>query len=414
MANIEPVDVGTYQRFVDRLQLASRNVGKSDLVGLLDGEASKELRQTVPLSQRRSLGAFFTPHRLADELVEPLQDAGGDLQILDPSCGAGELLLAAVRILPAPQSPAQRSVALLGIDIVPQFVDATAERLRMALQIRSDANTTVMARCGDGRSTPELRSATHILLNPPFVPTRVNPDCTWASGTVNSAAAFVENVVTAARERVVLHAILPEVLRSGSRYKRWRKFVDQHMNVTSIVATGRFDRWTDVDVFILRGEIDLASLTARESWTPTSSGITVQDKFRVSVGTVVNNRDPHEGVRVPYLTSKRFPSWQTINSVHQYRHFAGRLYDGPLVVIPRTSRPEESVRARGAVVVDPRSVAIDNHLLVAAPLDGKVETCHELLLVLKSPVSTAWLNQVICCRHLTVGAVSGIPWGSDA
>nr|MCQ3806922.1 hypothetical protein [Acidimicrobiia bacterium] len=39
---------------------------------VLNGQASTEVRRLVPLDERRRLGAFFTPHELADKLADPL------------------------------------------------------------------------------------------------------------------------------------------------------------------------------------------------------------------------------------------------------------------------------------------------------------------------------------------------------
>ncbi len=56
----------------------------------------------------------------------------------------------------------------------------------------------------------------------------------------------------------LVSAILPDVLRSGSRYEEFRKFVSKSMKATADVW-GSFNNKTDVDVFLLSGVVDTNS-----------------------------------------------------------------------------------------------------------------------------------------------------------
>jgi len=116
------------------------------------------------------------------------------------------------------------------------------------------------------------------------------------------------------------------------------------------------------------------------------------------------------GPAVPYLSAKDFPAWGTILSIERHRRFSGRLHWGPMVVVPRTSRPGEPHRARAAAVTDSRGIAVENHLLVLRPRRGGVSECRRLLSLLQSRDVSDWLDRVIRCRHLTVGAMASIPW----
>ena len=130
-------------------------------------------------------------------------------------------------------------------------------------------------------------------------------------------------------------------------------------------------------------------------------------------GALVDYRSPLQGPHVPYLVAKGFPVWGTITAVERTRRFSGRLHQGPIVVIPRTSRPGDPYRARAAVVADPRAIAVENHLLVLRPKHGGLAECRRLLRQLRSEQVNDWLDQVIRCRHLTVSAVTSIPWSPD-
>src|SRR5438105_4553247 len=67
----------------------------------LDGEPGSELRLRVPLGARRASGTFFTGSLLAGLALEEVDTAESRRAIFsDPSCGAGDLLIAAARKLP--------------------------------------------------------------------------------------------------------------------------------------------------------------------------------------------------------------------------------------------------------------------------------------------------------------------------
>ena len=377
---------------------------------VLNGQASAEIRRLVPLSERRRFGVFFTPHELADELVSPLRSAQGPVTVVDPCCGAGDLLLAAVRALRRPVRNGTASASFLGVDMVEEFPQVARMRFELLTHyLALDVNGDFIA--DDGLATPHVRGATHILINPPFAAVPSQEGCVWAAGKVNGAAAFLARVVEGLSPDVEVAAILPDVLRSGSRYRRWRDVIAGRLDLDTPEPKGRFDPWTDVDVFILRGRTRPATTNGMPSrWVPSPTGPTVGDRFDISVGPLVDYRSPFEGPLVPYLVSKDFPAWGTIASVEGTRRFSGRLHEGPVVVIPRTSRPGDPYRARAAVVTDRRGIAVENHLLVLKPRRGGTTECRRLVSRLQSQDVNDWLDRVIRCRHLTVSAVASIPW----
>ena len=377
---------------------------------LLNGLAGTEIRRLLPLAERRRLGAFFTPHELADELAGPLRSARGDVTVVDPCCGAGDLLLAAARALEGSLREATVVANFVGVDAVEEF--SQVARMRFELLVRTlgvDVSSHFAA--GDGLSAAGIDDATHVLLNPPFGAVPSHAGCEWAQGRVNGAADFLACTLGRLRPDAEVWAILPDVLRSGARYKRWRAFVEERLDIDVPEPKGRFDPWTDVDVFILRGRVRRpGEITPRRAWVPSSAGLTVGERFDVSVGPLVDYRSAREGPAVPYLVAKDFPAWETIERVERTRLFSGRLHRGPIVVVSRTSRPGDPHRARAALVADTRGIAVENHLLVLRPRNGGVTQCRRLLRLLRSEDVNDWLDGAIRCRHLTVGAVGSIPW----
>lgn len=377
----------------------------------LNGAAAAALRKLIPLRDRRNLGAFFTPQKLAEELAAPLADIRGDAVILDPCCGAGDLLLASLRSIAPAQAISSAHVKVHGTDIVSEFTKVALARLRFQLEKLSLDNVDIDIAHRDGLDPAGLVDATHIIINPPFGLSDAPTSCSWTNGRVNKAALFIADILSHVQVGTSLYIILPDVLRCGTRYARWRQLVEQQVHIESIKSLGKFDRWTDVDVFMMTGQVVARAVNeSRGLWTSHFEGKTVGDLFRVSVGSVVNYRDPQRGPCRSFLTAKSFPTWEEIESVVGNRRFQGKVESSPFVAIPRTSSPNEPVRSRGAIIIDSRPIAVDNHILVVSPYDGRLESCRELLGVLKQPVTTTWLNNANRCRHLTVADIKSIPW----
>lgn len=141
---------------------------------------------TLVRERRRRAGSYFTPAPVARGLVRHAL-AGGprpDEVVLDPACGAGVFLLAAVRALRSPGEPgaarptaAACVAAVRGCDTDPAAV--AVARLALAWWAWSDGGTVAWAdpsdlRVGDGLAAahdggPAPAAATLVIGNPPFL-----------------------------------------------------------------------------------------------------------------------------------------------------------------------------------------------------------------------------------------------------
>lgn len=116
---------------------------------------------------------------------------------------------------------------LRGLDLQPEFVAAARARLLLLARQRHGVTYSTevdwptafpLVRTGDALREKRLyRSADFIVINPPFTPTPALAGCEWASGKVNSAAVFLEHVLNCVLPGARILAILPEVLRTGTR-----------------------------------------------------------------------------------------------------------------------------------------------------------------------------------------------------
>ena len=401
------------------------------IAAALDGQPARKIRESIPLEALRSAGAFFTSEKLAKDLTRTIQLQLADSPVIaDPGCGAGDLLTACALHLPIQESLEETLESwgelFWGADIHEEFIRVTKARLTLVAlkrgaQVRSEMPDLKLAfphiSCGDAFEQISLISEAHcILLNPPFTMTIAPRDCSWATGKVSTAALFLEASVLNARPGTKILAILPDVLRTGSHYLRFRKHIEQNAKVESVEIVGLFDVWTDVDVFILRLVVGENSVEPSEDWwrsanTVEISSTSLSDLFDIHIGPVVPHRDPQLGQWYPYIHARDLPAWETVD-VESFprRRFLGTTYVPPFVVVRRTSRPGDKNRTVATVIKGKRAVAVENHLVVLKPKSGSMQRCVDSLIKLRSNETNEWLNERIRCRHLTVSSIGEIPW----
>ncbi len=429
ISNLRPF--GGYSAYVSklkRLALESHRVADWDVRvdAALNGQASVELRSVAPIETRRKFGAFFTGTDLGAQLIACGTGCNATSIFYDPTCGMGDLLVAAARRFSIgktmPDTLRQWGRQLSGTDLHREFIEGARTRLVLLARQRHKSDEPLQnshaaffpnIRVADGfKQRAFFSRATHLLLNPPFGQVAARADCTWAGGRITEAAEFVVAALDRARPGTEMLAILPEVLRSGSFSEQWRQRINELAEVRLVQPYGIFDDSADVDVFLLRlvrrkAELpDAAHDWIRPAVTPSTA---IADFFDVHVGRVVPHRDPEQGKEHPYIHPRCVPTWTIMREFPESRRHEGLVYEPPFVVIRRTSRPGHPYRATATVIAGKRPVAVENHLIVCEPKDGKLGTCRKLMKQLKTAAVNEFLNARIRCRHLTVGSVAGIP-----
>ncbi len=424
--------ISDYRGYTSRLRELLVSIADSglrdhhtDLLRALDGQAAAELRDLVELPARRERGAFFTTGVLRTKVFSTSFDGHCADVYFDPACGAGDLLVEAAMRMPVFDSYLSTveywGERLMGCDVEPVFVETAKLRLLLAAADRSgqpppqeipeDVFPWVVV--GDGLAQKRLaKRSSHIVLNPPFGYIKAPDNIPWAGGRISEAAFFLARVIEYSPPGVSITAILPDVLRSGSRYGKWRSMVESLVEVTKIEIHGVFDESTDIDVFVLHGTRSDSAMDAI-SWVPEHEGTSVGDFFEVHVGAVVPHRDPEAGPQHPYIWPRRLPVAGSFDPQGEWRRFSGTTFNPPFVAIRRTSRPGEKRRAGGVLILGDRAVAVENHLLVAIPKDGSESSCLDLIDTLADTRTRDWLDRQIRTRHLTVSATRDIPWLED-
>lgn len=427
-----------YEPYVQSLRdLAGRAVTRSpsadEVEAALDGAASRALTRLVDRPARREAGAYFTSGLWKARLMEvlPSQVSGA---WLDPACGAGDLLICVARRLPIRRTLTatlnEWAMYLHGVDLHPQFVEAAKLRLlslaalrHAARYPRSKPSTIDFAglfpgiRMGDGLTA--LREAPPglegIIMNPPFTTQTAPRDLGWGTGGVTMAGMFLDAAVTWNHGKRIV-ALLPDVIRTGSRYAALRKRVEERLASGTVGDTGEFGPDADVDVFVLAGTATAEPQGRALQWWPVPpvALASLATFARVSVGSVVDNRDLHEGPWQPYLTARELGRGTTLGVPKRRRQSTRPPEVPPFVVLRRTSRPANGGRALDpVVVVGETPVIVDNHLVVLRPHVNSLDACHLLAARLASSDVAGWLEGRIRLRHLTTRAVGEIPIGLE-
>ncbi|MEX5610157.1 N-6 DNA methylase [Pseudomonas protegens] len=396
----------------------------SELIDL--DNADTVLRAVLPIEEMRAIGSFFTGQELSTKAVNSFKkNISEESIILDPTCGTGNLLIESSRKLSINKSLRKTlelwGKSLRGYDLHESFIEAT--KLRLILEAISrgatkdcSINEAFIRLSGikkvDAMSISEddLTDVTHALMNPPFSNWQSPKSNYWNSGNVNAAGVIFDHFLRILPQHCEISAILPDVLRSGARYGKWRAFVDSKIS-GEIAIIGRFNKKTNVDVFIISGNTGYYSADQKLKWTIKNlASSKLGDHFDVCIGPLVAYRDPLDGPLVPYAHSNNVPLWKTTNSIEEQRKFKGRLIKPPFIVIRRTSSPSNKFRAASAIIFEKVPVAVENHLIVVVPKVGGITECEALLETLKSPDTNLFINERIRCRHLTVGVIKEIPF----
>jgi hypothetical protein len=113
-----------------------------ELEAALDGQPSRELRKLYTTESLRNTGTYFTGSKLAHRLVNTHKRNLRNVEwVVDPACGAGDLLVACALHLPMQSDLSSTlrdwGMKLAGFDVNSAFVEATRYRLALLALRRS-------------------------------------------------------------------------------------------------------------------------------------------------------------------------------------------------------------------------------------------------------------------------------------
>lgn len=198
----------------------------------------------LPAAERKAQGVYYTPVEIAEQIVEwtlgpwleERRAANKGLRILDPSCGAGEFLIAAYRRLTTTAGNEVARSALWGIDIDESAVAVARTRLRSldsAFPIEQIIPADALC-----RSTVPATSFDAIVGNPPYVNIRqlakalsseqieaLRAAYTTARGNFDQYVLFVERAIELLKPDGRCGLILPGKLATLDYARRCRELL---------------------------------------------------------------------------------------------------------------------------------------------------------------------------------------------
>lgn len=403
-----------------------------DELFLISWETIKEEENRLLISmgatKRKRQGVFFTPDELARLALSQIRFLPNET-VLDPACGTANLLVEVANGFDSSGTLSECltrwNKKLYGLDINQDFVRVAKKKIvSLAISkgalptcgVSLDGAMSILTNIKVGDFLTQYSSYVgvidNVIMNPPFCPVDTPENIKWTSGKSNASALFMAYAVEIMPVGGKILGILPDVLKSGSRYETWRREVFKPLSPT-IEDFGSFQKDVQIDVFILSGEKSVKT-TANLEITPERSlefSHSLEDKFSVSVGPVVPHRDPAIGLDAPFAHAKILPPWSTVTVMSERIKHPGRKIPCPFVAVRRTSSPKDKYRVVGTIVNCEEAVAVENHIIAVCPKDGSMESCEMLLSFFKSSTVNDYINSKIKCRHLTVGVVKGLPIG---
>lgn len=383
------------------------------------------LLDSISAEQKKREGIFFTPETLSKLAMETFGFEEKNGPILDPACGTGNLLLEVARELPIAQSLSATLKSwnrrIFGLDINSKFIRLTKIKIAsLAVERGAELDRgeklskyiTLLSNIRTGDFTKEYAryagKVGGVLMNPPFCQIETPSNIKWTAGKSNAAALFTYLAARIIPAGGKIVAILPDVLRSGSRYSKLRFEIEKGFRCCSL-SVGGFEKGVQVDVFILSGEKRESLLQLEGLDRAAERGKSLSDIFDVSVGPVVPHRDKVEGPELPFAHAKIIPPWTTLRTLADRIRHSGRKVRPPFIAVRRTSSPKDNYRVVSAIIDCDEEVAVENHILILQPKDRSLGTCQRYMDYLRSDRVNEYINTNIRCRHLTVGVIKNIP-----
>lgn len=405
---------------------AAQVVGRErSLHAVLNGAPATAVNKIIGRLHRRRDGIFFSGETWGEAVVSvlPIERCS---RILDPACGIGDLLLAAARRLPIADTVNETldewCQRLVGQDLHGPLLAMAWHRLQaLAVQRVGDRGGVPILdpamppsfMVGNALARPwALRAGDAIVMNPPFQAIAAPKGTVNSAGKVTAALPFLERAFRDAPPGVHVAALVPEVLRSGSRYARLREWMNERSATFHFEAKGLFSKEANIDVALLvaltRASTAPRPIAARANARALPRQETLGERCRVTIGAVVPHRTKVSGPQRPYLDVGGAPAWGEVWPA-RVEAFDAVAHRPPFVVVRRTSGPKDRQRIRATLVRGKHPVTVENHLVVLIPRARTIAACNDLMAVLARPATQEWINGRIRCRHLTVSALRELP-----
>jgi len=247
---------------------------------------------------RKRDGIYYTPQAAAERIAADALDAlpglnrktVPHLRIIDPACGCGAFLAAAMRILYRRFAVLPKPENICGIELQPLAAETAALRLRwlyLSLTGRPGAPHIVRA---DALRKPVFPEASFdlVLGNPPFVPVNSIPEeekrflrkkFRFTNGRFNLFSLFIELGARLARKGGICGWLVPDRLllnTQGEPMRRWL-LTEQRLISASALPPGLFGK----------AVVDSAAVIFRRETMPADGGVRIDEERNVPAADIL-------------------------------------------------------------------------------------------------------------------------------
>jgi adenine-specific DNA-methyltransferase len=254
-------------------QLLDRNTRREDLRELASLLASLPIDERhywvgtfytllLPMQQRRSQAAYFTPAHLSRNILTELQGAGFDPashSVIDPAAGGAAFLSTVAGLMREVGVPAAIAARRLhGMDIDRGL--AQLAELLIAERLGTPVKSGSIVRAGDALTLPKPPQFDAVVANPPYGRVSLSAQTAeyWKDvchpGHINKYALFTKLSLSLAKPGGLVALVLPSSFIGGPLYDRLRIFIRSQAEILTLGAVlDREDLFVDVqqDVSVL-------------------------------------------------------------------------------------------------------------------------------------------------------------------
>ena len=247
---------------------------------------------------RKQNGIYYTPRPVAERIVSDALDAlpglNGKtvprLRIVDPACGCGAFLAAAMRVLYRRFGVLPEPENICGIELQPLAVETAALRLRwLYLSLTGRPGSPRIVRADALRENVFPAASFDLVLgNPPFVPVcgiseadkrRLRADYRFTNGRFNLFSLFIELGARLARAGGVCGWLAPDRLllnTQGEPMRRWL-LTEQRLISASALPPGLFGK----------AVVDSAAVIFRREPTPHDGRVRIDEAGSVPAADIL-------------------------------------------------------------------------------------------------------------------------------
>lgn len=247
---------------------------------------------------RKRDGIYYTPRPVAERIVSAALDAlpglngktVARLRIIDPACGCGAFLAAAMRVLCDRFGVLPPAEHICGIELHPLAAEAAALRLRWLYLSLTDSPGAPRIVCADALNKKVFPAGTFelVLGNPPFVPVDAIPEAQkkrlraqyrFTNGRFNLFSLFIELGASLVREGGVCAWLAPDRLllnTQGAAMRRWL-LTEQRLISASSLPPKLFGK----------AVVDSAAVVFRREPMPPGGCVRIDDAGDVSAADIL-------------------------------------------------------------------------------------------------------------------------------